>query len=141
MRGSRRTLHLFIAPVAVLGVLVASCAGDEAPEGDVQVVMRDFELEVSPGSAPAGELVFVGVNEGPSIHEFEIFQGDAAADSLPVESGVANTEGLTLLDEVEDITQGSNATLTLTLDAGHYVIMCNLPGHYEQGMSADFTVE
>jgi len=28
----------------------------------------------------------------------------------------------------------------VTLDAGSYVLICNLPGHYRQGMHSSFTV-
>ena len=42
--------------------------------------------------------------------------------------------------EIEDIEAGSNESLTVTLDAGNYVFICNLPGHYAQGMHTGFTV-
>jgi len=44
------------------------------------------------------------------------------------------------LRQIEDITGGSTQSLTVSLDAGNYVFICNLPGHYEQGMHAAFTV-
>ena len=50
-------------------------------------------------------------------------------------------EGLELVDEIEDIEGGSSQSLTVNLDAGSYVLICNLPGHYAQGMHAGFTVE
>ena len=28
----------------------------------------------------------------------------------------------------------------MTLKKGHYVLICNLPGHYSGGMRSDFTV-
>ena len=36
---------------------------------------------------------------------------------------------------------GASKTLTLTLKKGKYVVICNVPGHYEQGMKGDFKVE
>jgi uncharacterized cupredoxin-like copper-binding protein len=60
--------------------------------------------------------------------------------SLPIEGNVASTEGLELVDEIEDITPGSSADLTVDLDAGTYVVMCNLPGHFAQGMYSTFEV-
>ena len=37
---------------------------------------------------------------------------------------------------------GANKTkrLTLNLRAGHYALICNIPGHYKARMRADFTV-
>jgi uncharacterized cupredoxin-like copper-binding protein len=31
--------------------------------------------------------------------------------------------------------------VTLNLKPGHYSLVCNLPGHYMQGMRADLTVQ
>jgi uncharacterized cupredoxin-like copper-binding protein len=45
------------------------------------------------------------------------------------------------IDEAEDIAPGTTATLTTDLKAGSYVIICNLPTHYESGMHAAFTVD
>ena len=49
-------------------------------------------------------------------------------------------EGITAIDEIEDIGGGTEQTLTVDLDAGPYVLFCNLPTHYSQGMHAAFTV-
>ena len=71
-----------------------------------------------------------------------IFQTDLAADALPTnEDGDVDEEGegVTLIDEIEDIEAGSDDSLTVTLDAGSYVFICNLPGHYAQGMHTSFT--
>ena len=35
---------------------------------------------------------------------------------------------------------GTTKTLTIDLAPGHYAFVCNLPGHYGQGMHTDFTV-
>ncbi|MGZ8592899.1 MAG: plastocyanin/azurin family copper-binding protein [Actinomycetota bacterium] len=45
-----------------------------------------------------------------------------------------------MIDEVEEIAPGTSATLNLDLDAGTYAVLCNLPGHYANGMHAAFTV-
>ena len=44
------------------------------------------------------------------------------------------------VDEQEDIAAGSTTSLTVDLKPGRYVAICNLPGHYQQGMYASFTV-
>jgi hypothetical protein len=47
-------------------------------------------------------------------------------------SGVRD-EGVTLVDEIEDIAGGSSQSLTVNLDAGSYALICRLAGHYQQG--------
>jgi len=42
--------------------------------------------------------------------------------------------------ETGDVDAGQSKTFTVTLPAGHYVLMCNEIGHYEAGMHMTFTV-
>ena len=126
----------------VLAALVAIAAGctSTGGEGDVAVSLRDDAVTLSPATADAGSVTFAATNDGSVTHEIEVFSGDVDPSTLPIENNVASTEGLTLIDEIEDITPGSSADLTIDLDAGTYVVMCNLAGHFEQGMYASLEV-
>ena len=42
--------------------------------------------------------------------------------------------------ETGDLAAGASKTITLKLAAGHYALICNLPGHYQAGQHTDFTV-
>jgi len=105
----------------------------------------------SPASTAAGEVTFTATNEGPDdVHEFVIFQTDLAPDALPTgeDGSVDETgEGLELIDEIEDIAVGDAPTLTVSLDAGNYALICNIydatedEAHYQEGMFVGFTVE
>ena len=77
-------------------------------------------------------------NEGPSTHEFVIFKTDAAPDALPVDDNKVDEEAeeVTDIDEVEDIGAGESKDLSVSLGAGNYVLICNLPAHYGLGMHA-----
>ena len=44
------------------------------------------------------------------------------------------------LGETEHMKPGNVKVLELTLPAGNYLLVCNLPGHYAAGMVAPFTV-
>ena len=77
-------------------------------------------------------------NDGTSVHEIEVFAGTKT--DLPVKNSVADTTGLKLVDEVEDILPGSTLMLDLDLEPGDYVIICNLPGHYQVGMVSKLVV-
>ncbi len=48
--------------------------------------------------------------------------------------------GVTHVDEVEDVQIGTPQDLTVDLQAGNYVVLCNLPAHYGLGMHASFSV-
>jgi uncharacterized cupredoxin-like copper-binding protein len=134
-----------IAAIFVLGSMTAACGGSD--EGTVDTTLKDFSITVDPTSEPAGEVTFDITNEGPSQHEFVVFKTDLAPDQLPMtedENGVPivdeEGEGIEPVDEVEDINADSTATLTVNLAAGNYVLICNLPSHYQQGMHTPFTV-
>ena len=43
--------------------------------------------------------------------------------------------------ETGDLAAGASKSLTLSLPAGHYALICNLPGHYKAGQHTDFTVK
>jgi uncharacterized cupredoxin-like copper-binding protein len=122
-----------------LALLTASCGGDE---GGVSATLADFSITLDSDSAPAGDVTFDVSNDAGQTHEFVVFQTDLAPDQLPTnEDGDVDEEGegVTLVDEIEDIEAGSSESLTVNLDAGSYVLICNLPGHYEQGMHTGFT--
>ena len=90
----------------------------------------------------AGDLTFDVTNDAEQTHEFVIFKTDLAEDALPTDDdGDVDEagEGVELVDEIEDIEAGATESLTVTLDAGSYVFICNLPGHYGQGMHTSFT--
>jgi len=125
---------------AAAALVIPACSSDD---GGIGVTVSDFKVEPAEASAAAGELTFDVTNDAEQTHEFVIFKTDLAPDALPVgDDGDVDEEGegVEHIDEIEDITGGSTQSLTVTLDAGNYVFICNLPGHYAQGMHAPFTV-
>ena len=118
--------------VAALAIITTSCGGG----GGVAATLKDFQIDLGETSATAGEVTFNIQNDGPSAHEFVVFKTDLAPDALPT---IEDENGLELVDEAEDIAPDSSTDLTVTLDAGSYVIICNIPSHYQQGMHASFT--
>jgi uncharacterized cupredoxin-like copper-binding protein len=128
---------------AALAIGATSCSSDG---GGVGATLKDFSITLDETSAAAGEVPFNIQNDGPSAHEFVVFKTDLAPDALPMtedENGIAIVDeegaGVEAVDEVEDINPDTSADLKVTLDAGGYVIICNLPDHYQQGMHVGFT--
>ena len=137
---SRLRKLLVIPAVAALTFAAGSCGGDD---GGIGATEADYSITLDESSAPAGEVTFDVTNEAEQPHEFVVFKTDLAEDQLPTDDeGNVDEEGdgVELVDELEDIAPGDEPTLTVDLDAANYVIICNLPGHYKQGMHASFTV-
>jgi uncharacterized cupredoxin-like copper-binding protein len=151
LRSRRRRAAIFVATVAALALVSAGCSGDE--ETTVDVTVQEFAVIPAESSAPAGDVTFDVTNEGPDdVHEFVVFKTDLAPDALPTAADGSvdeEGEGVELIDEIEDIAVGDTPTLTVSLDAGSYVFICNIVeeeggetiAHYQQGMRVAFTVE
>jgi uncharacterized cupredoxin-like copper-binding protein len=136
--------HHVVPLVVAFALTVPACARGSAGSGaGVQVTVRDFEID-APATVDAGGVTFAVTNRGPNVHEFELFSVPEGVDAgrLPVSAGVAEPEvaGLELIDEVEDIAPSTTVDLGVSLAPGTYVFICNLPGHYQQGMHATFSV-
>ena len=138
-----RRMVLGVAMAGVLAMVGTSCSGDK---GKVGVTEKDFAIALDESSVAAGSVTFEVKNDGPSTHEFVVFQTDLAPDALPTkdENGVQivdeEGEGITAVDEIEDIENGTTHTLKVDLAAGKYVLICNLPAHYQSGMHTALTV-
>lgn len=149
-----RRISLTWVLVLALSLLGAACRGDDDSTGngdtggeggnEVTAITKDYEISLDPTSVASGETVFNITNEGPEVHEFVVFKSDLAADDLPVDDeGLVDEagEGVELIGEVEDMEPDSTHDLTETLDAGNYVIICNIPTHYGRGMTTELVVE
>ncbi len=109
----------------------------------IDVSLTSYAIAPSVDSMNAGDVTFsVTNNATDQDHEFVIVSTDLAANALPVDAnGDVDEDQITVVDEVEGLTPGSSEDLSVNLPAGHYVLMCNEPGHYAQGMYLDFTVQ
>jgi uncharacterized cupredoxin-like copper-binding protein len=110
----------------------------------VDVQLDDFHVRRSTAAIPAGMVRFRLVNNGPSTHEFVVVRTDHAPDKLPLQrDGLTVDEekpGVDHVDEAEGLDIADHRTLTMGLAPGHYVLFCNLEGHYLGGMHAALTV-
>jgi uncharacterized cupredoxin-like copper-binding protein len=126
--------------LATVGCSSSSSESGGGGEGDVNATEKDFSISLSSSSVPAGDVTFAVTNEGPSTHEFVVIKTDEDPASLPVENGTVPEDSLDVVDELEDVAPGTSPTLDVNLEAGSYALICNISGHYQQGMHAGLTV-
>lgn len=114
----------------------------------VSVNLIEYILAPDPDAVSAGTVTFTATNTGGTEHELLVIKTDLAPESLPArEDGSVDGEGdgIEVLDETGDITAGDEAELSLELEAGAYVLVCNIvqetTSHYAEGMRAAFTVQ
>ena len=134
--------RIVVALACALSLAAVGCSSSSSSaEGGIGVTEQDFTISVSPSSVAAGSVTFNITNNGPSAHEFLVVKSDEDPGSLTVDKeGIVPEDSLDVIDEAEDIAPGTAPTLTVDLEAGSYILMCNIVGHYQQGMHTGFTV-
>ena len=141
-----------LVSLASLSLVALVACGDDGG-GTVQVTLQEFAVLPAQNSVDAGEVTFEVENTGPDDpHELVVIRTDLAPDALPTteEGGVDEEgEGIEVIGEIEEFPPGETDSGTFDLDAGSYVLICNVveeeegghEAHYAQGMFTAFTVE
>ena len=93
--------------LASLCLLVGACAPAATGDATIRVQLTNNTVELSQDTVASGRIVFDTTN--------------TASD---------------LVHEIEDIVPGARAELVVDLIPGTYLVVCNLPGHYQLGMWA-----
>lgn len=146
----------------LVSTLVA-CGDSAQPEEDsdapaasednvVDVELQEWAVVPDQTTAPAGEVTINIQNIGEETHEFVVIRTDLEFRDLPTAADGSvdeEGEGIEPVDEIEDIPSSATEELTVDLDAGNYVFICNIleeengetESHYQNGMSVAFAVE
>ena len=147
-RAGRRwawALALVLAALALAVPLTVARRQAPTPSGTpVNVLLQDFKVRMDAAVVPAGTVSFRLLGQGPTTHEFIVVRTDRSPDKLPLQpDGLTVNEealGVELVDEADGLDIDDRQTLDLRLAPGHYVMYCNLEGHYLGGMYAALTV-
>jgi uncharacterized cupredoxin-like copper-binding protein len=97
---------------------------------------------LSTSSVSAGTVTFRVTNAGTTIHELDVLQTPIAQNALPPDpANAATVQEPGFLGKVANLAPQTSGSLTLTLGAGSYVLICNEPAHYSAlGMHTAFSV-
>jgi uncharacterized cupredoxin-like copper-binding protein len=137
---------MVLAALAAISLTAGACSSGSGSKGStgskgaetVKVGLSEYSISPDIQSVKAGDVTFDVANEGTMAHEMVLIKTDVPPTHLPMEKGEASEAGS--VGEVSDLPAGESGTLTVHLDPGHYVMICNLPGHYSAGMRTEFTV-
>ncbi len=141
MSNTRYPKFLAIGLLVLLSLGLLSACSSGADNG-IGVTLTSYDIQMERTTASPGDITFNVKNEATDMaHEFVIFKTDLDAANLPTDdSGNVIEDDLELVDEIE-LDPSESGDLTVNLDAGHYVVVCNQPGHYSQDMFTNFTVQ
>ena len=134
-----------LAALPLAAVVLAGCASAVAAPvsgGTINATLTDMKITVDKPSVASGPVTFVVKNSGAVVHELVVIQTDVAQDKLAADADeVGKMDETGNVGETGDVEAGTSKTFTVTLPAGHYVLMCNEVGHYAAGMHMTFTVK
>ena len=153
MRWSKQLGVALLGSVLLLvGYGSAACTTSNASPGTlpadaatvIRVVLSEWVVKPASVSIPAGKINFEVLNQGTTEHELVVLKTD-----LPLNALKLTSDGTEVDEEAsgpkegdtEEIKVGDTKSEMLSLGSGHYVLICNLPGHYQQGMAASFEVK
>ncbi len=109
----------------------------------VELVDPNWAVNADPASVAANTITFSVSNVGNLVHNFRVIKTDLDLDALPLdESGFqVDEDQVDVVGSLPDFPAGETEQLSIELEAGSYVLLCNVPTHYEAGMRTAFTVE
>lgn len=107
--------------------------------GGLKVTSSEFAFDPTTLDAAAGKVEITLDNAGKIPHELVLLKTDTAADKLPVSGGRVSEKDS--VGEISETDGGKTAAHEFDLKPGTYVFVCNIPGHYQDGMRGTLTVK
>ena len=136
--------------LSILAVVVAFAnrnhVGTASPAGaTIAVALTDFKVGLASATIPAGQVTLQIANEGSQAHELLVFATSLDPTAFPkAADGSVDEEGqgMDKISDGENLDPGGSQTRTVDLTKpGRYVLLCNLPDHFAQGMYTTVTVK
>ncbi|MGZ8625609.1 MAG: hypothetical protein ACXWXK_02890 [Actinomycetota bacterium] len=148
---SGRLVRMMVCLLVPTALALPACGGDdEGGESAVAVTLQEFAVVPDTASVDAGSVTFEATNDGPDDpHELVVVATELDPQSLPTDENGAVDEagdGIEVIGEIEEFAVGETESATFELEAGSYVLICNIwdedeqESHYQEGMRTAFTV-
>lgn len=99
--------------------------------------MATMEVDPSTTTVHAGLVTFEVTNGSTAtVHELIVAPVPASGRQLPFDASMdrVDEDAAGDLGEVSELDPGKTGSLTLDLKPGKYVLFCNVPGHFDNGM-------
>ena len=120
------------------GASASSTMGAATSATTVRAQLTEWMVMPSKSRVPAGKVTFVATNTGKAPHNLVVLKTNLAPSKLPMAGSKAKEVGL--VGKTPVFAPRQTKKLTLTLKAGRYVLICNVPAHYMAGMRVGFRV-
>ncbi len=142
--------HGIVGLIPMLLMLAApACA---LADGTVNVTLEDasdggnvtgMQMIATPDNVKAGKITIHATNKSLGLtHEVIVVRPTANEAPLPYDANTGRVieKQIKDLGEVSDLPPGKSGSLTVRLQPGNYLLICNQPNHYKAGMWTKLTV-
>lgn len=145
-------LRALLIPItfAIALPVLAACGGEDPTPTQsgplqtlVEVELNEWNVIPIVNQSGSGSTVFHVTNAGTLEHELVVFKTGLEIDELPLTAdGKIDESAGEIIGEIEpdELQPGAEATATFALGTGNYILLCNLPGHFQAGMRANFAL-
>ena len=116
---------------------------DLGMSGSGDHTMANMGIKLSQDAVKAGEVTFELTNASKeTVHEMLVIplQGDEPPP-FNAEDNEVNEDTAGALGEIEETEPGKTGSATFNLVAGKYLLVCNIAGHYANGMWVVLTAQ
>lgn len=136
-----RALPSLLISAAVVAACAAPVPEADIAKGQIRADMREYAMGLTASEVRTGTVTFIARNAGSTAHDLIVLKTDLAPDKLPIDTQTQKAKEDGKLGGVDQVAPGKNQNLRLELPAGSYVVICNVPTHYQLGMRAALTVK
>jgi uncharacterized cupredoxin-like copper-binding protein len=142
---------LVSSTVCSLLFVAAGAAGAATPAQTLAIQLQDpstdsslahMRIVLDRTAIKAGRVTIQAENQSKNlVHEVIIGRDDGATE-LPMDAKHDRVieSRVRRFGEIADLPPGKTGRITVNLKPGNYVLFCNQPGHYQDGMTAKLTV-
>jgi len=123
-----------------------STTAEQTAVRSIEIKMGEYFFDPKDATVTAGNVKITAPNTGKVLHELVLFKTDKDPGSFETSGGEVDEEaveasGAKSPGEIPDVEPGKTKSATLKLTAGKYAMICNIPGHYAQGMYGSLTAK
>lgn len=137
------SLNIRLAALLVLVGALFSMPTVATAQATVDVTLGPgFIISAAPSSVDGGSTVFSATNPDLIPHNLRVIKTDLAPESLPISGSTVDEAQVNVVASTADLSAGgSEDTAAVTLEAGAYVLICNVPNHYQNEQRVAFQVD
>ncbi len=145
-----RTSRVGLTALAVMALVLGGCGPDTGRTGeldepanpDIEVELAEWRVNLRPVTTPRGGTLLLAGNSGRTVHDLIVLRTEQPPGALRTRGGRADTSApeVERVGAIEPFQPGGSRALTVDLESGRYVLICNVGGHYPAGMHAGLVV-